>query len=173
MNEVLKAIETRRSIRRFKEEQIKDEELETVLKAGTWAPTGMGKQDPYIVAVQNKEQLEHLSKLNHKFLGHGNDPYYGAPTHIYVFAPKNEPNNVKDGTLVLGTMMLAAHSIGLASCWINRVDKMAETDEMQSLMKQWGLPDGLMGVGSLAIGYAASEPHSVPKRKDDYYRIMK
>lgn len=173
MNEVLKAIETRRAIRRFKEEQIKDGELETVLKAGTWAPTGMGKQDPYIVAVQDKEQLLRLSKLNQSFWGHNVDPYYGAPTQIYVFAPKNEPNNVKDGTLVLGTMMLAAHSIGLATCWINRVDKMAETEEMQNLMKQWGLPDGLMGVGSLAIGYAASEPHSAPKRKEDYYRIIK
>lgn len=172
-NEVLKAIETRRSIRRFTNEQVSDDELETVLKAGTWAPTGMGKQDPFIVAVQDKEQLAQLSSLNAKFLGHGSDPYYGAPTHIYVFAPRDEPNNVKDGSLVLGTMMLAAHSIGLATCWINRVDKMAETDEMQSLMKKWGLPEGLMGVGSLAIGHAAAQPHSVPKRKEGYYRIIK
>lgn len=173
MNEVLKAIETRRSIRRFKEEQVNDGELETVLKAGTWAPTGMGKQSPYIVAVQDKEQLARLSELNSRFLGHGADPYYGAPTHIYVFAPKDNPNNVKDGSLVLGTMMLAAHSIGLATCWINRVDKMAETAEMQSLMRQWGLPEGLMGVGSLAIGYAAAEPRPAPRRKDGYYRVVR
>lgn len=69
--------------------------------------------------------------------------------------------------------MLAAHSIGLASCWINRVDKMAERENIQALMKEWGLPEGLMGVGSLALGYASAHPHTVKPRKEDYFRIIK
>lgn len=172
-NEVLKNIRERRSVRRFKQEQISDEELTTVLEAGTWAPTGMGSQAPFIVAVQNEAQRAMLSKMNAEIMGTTSDPFYGAPTHIYVFAPKDNANNVKDGSLILGTMMLAAHSIGLGSCWINRVDKMVTYPEMQQLMNEWGLPDGLMGVGSLAIGYPDGTPHAPKPRKDGYFRVIK
>lgn len=173
MNEVLQAIKERRSIRRFKAEQVKDEELNTVLEAGTWAPTGHGSQDPWIVAVQNPEQRALLSKANAEIMGTTSDPFYGAPTQVYVFASKDNENNVKDGSLVLGTMMLAAHSIGLGSCWINRVDKMSERDDVKALMKEWGLPDGLVGIGSLALGYAAAEPHAPKPRKEGYSRVIK
>ncbi len=172
-NEVLKAIKERRSIRRFKPEQITDEELKTILEAGTWAPTGKGTQAPYIVAVQNKEQRDILAELNGEIMGVTSDPYYGAPTLVLVFAPADNSNNIKDGSLILGNMMLAAHSIGLASCWINRVDKMAERENIQALMKEWGLPEGLVGIGSLALGYASAHPHTVKPRKEDYYRIIK
>ena len=100
MNEVLQAIKERRSIRRFKAEQVKDEELNTVLEAGTWAPTGHGSQDPWIVAVQNSEQRATLSKANAEIMGTTSDPFYGAPTQVYVFASKDNENNVKDGSLV-------------------------------------------------------------------------
>ena len=173
MNEVLQAIKERRSVRRFKADQVSDEELHVVLEAGTWAPTGYGKQDPWIVAVQNPEQRALLSKANAEIMGVTSDPYYGAPTQVYVFASKDNGNNIKDGSLVLGTMMLAAHAVGLASCWINRVDKMAEREDVQALMKEWGLPEGLVGVGSLALGYASAQPSAVKPRKEGYYHVIK
>ncbi len=137
-NEVLKAIRERRSIRRFKPEQITDEELTAVLEAGTWAATGHGTQAPFIVAVQNPAQRDFLASLNAEIFGIDSDPYYGAPTLVLVFAPKDNDNNYRDGSLVLGNMMLAAHSIGLASCWINRVDRMSEREQCQQLMREWG-----------------------------------
>lgn len=170
---MLKAIKKRRSIRRFKKEQVSDELLNTVLEAGTWAPTGMGTQDPFIVAVQDERQKAVLSRINAEIMGAKSDPFYGAPTQVYVFAPASNPNNVKDGSLILGAMMLAAHSIGLGSCWINRVDKMVDYDEVKDLMKSWHLPDGLMGVGSLALGYPDGEPHAAKPRKKDYARVIK
>ena len=136
-NQVLQAIRERRSIRRFKPEQITDEELETVLKAGTWAPTGMGTQAPFIVAVQDEELRHRLEAINAEIMGVTSNPYYDAPTMVLVFAPKDNYNHERDGSLVLGNMMLAAHSIGLASCWINRVDKMFERDDCQRLLKEW------------------------------------
>lgn len=172
-NEVLKAIRERRSIRRFKPEQVTDEELNTILEAGTWAPTGHGSQDPWIVAVQNEALRKRLTQLNAQMMGVSSDPYYGAPTLVLVFASKDNENNYRDGSLVLGNMMLAAHSIGLASCWINREDKMFETAEGKQIMKELNLPDGLMGVGALSLGYAASQPHTVKPRKEEYYRIVK
>lgn len=172
-NEVLKCIRERRSIRRFKPDAVDDDALKAVLKAGTWAPTGKGTQDPWIVAVENKEQIATLSKINAEIMGNSSDPYYGAPVIVLVFASKDNVNNFRDGSLVLGNMMLAAHSVGLASCWINRVDKMSERDDVKEMMRSWGLPDGLVGIGSLALGYASSHPHTIKDRKKDYYRIIK
>lgn len=172
-NEVLKAIKERRSIRRYKADQITDEELKTVLEAGTWAATGHGSQEPFIIAVQNPETCAQLRQMNAKAMGVESDPYYGAPTIVIVLAREDDPNNVKDGSLILGNMMLAAHSIGLSSCWINREDIMFATEEGKKLMKAWNLPEGLMGVGALSLGYASAHPHTVKPRKEDYYRIIK
>ena len=139
-NEVLKAIKERRGIRRFKADQITDEELKTVLEAGTWAATGHGTQEPFIIAVQNPEVCAQLRKMNADIMGVESDPY---------------------------------HSIGLSSCWINREDGMFASEEGKKLMKDWKLPEGLMGVGALALGYASAHPHTVKPRKEDYYRIIK
>lgn len=172
-NEVLKAIKERRSIRKYKADQITEDELTAVLEAGTWAATGHGTQEPYIIAVQNPETCDKLRKMNAEVMGVDSDPFYGSPTIVIVLADANNQNNVKDGSLVLGNMMLAAHSIGLASCWINREDVMFASEEGKQLMKEWNLPEGLMGVGALSLGYAASHPHTVKPRKEDYYRIIK
>lgn len=172
-NDVLKAIRERRSIRRYTDEQIKDVELQAVLEAGTWAATGHGTQDPWIVAVQKADTLAQLRKMNAEIMGVTSDPYYGAPTIVLVFASKDNANNERDASLVLGNMMLAAHSVGLSSCWINREDAMFDTPEGAALMNEFGLPEGLKGIGALSLGYAASHPHSVKPRKENYYRIIK
>ena len=174
-NEILKALRERRSVRQFKPEQITDDELKAVLEAGSFAPTAMGQQDPWIVAVQNSEIVAQLVRMNAKELGMDGNPYYGAPTIVLVFGsrPEQWPNAVYDGSLVLGNMMNAAHAIGLGSCWIHREREMFNTEEGKELMRQFGLPDGLMGIGSIALGYAATEPMAPKARKDNYYRIVK
>ena len=174
-NEVLKALRARRSVRAYRPEQIKDEELKAVLEAGTYAPTGMGWQEPWIVAVQDPEIIAQLVRMNAKAMGTTGNPYYGAPTIVLVFASPVDkvPFSVCDGSLVLGNMMLAAYSIGLGSCWIHREREMFETDEGKALMKKFGLPDGLVGIGSIALGYAAVPLTPAKPRKADYYRIVK
>jgi nitroreductase len=174
-NAVLQALRTRRSIRSYKPEQITDEELQAVLEAGTWAPTAMGFQDPWIVAVQNPALLEKISRMNREVWGRDIDPFYGAPTYVLVFAsdPEKWKNGVPDGSLVLGNMMLAAHAIGLGSCWINREREMFATPEGRALMAELGLPEGLIGVGALALGYPAAPPREPKPRKENYYRVVK
>ena len=174
-NAVLQALRTRRSIRSYKPEQITDEELKAVLEAGTWAPTAMGFQDPWIVAVQNPALLEKISRMNREVWGRDIDPFYGAPTYVLVFAsdPEKWKNGVPDGSLVLGNMMLAAHAIGLGSCWINREREMFATDEGTALMRELGLPEGLIGIGALSLGYPAAPPKDPKPRKENYYRIVK
>ena len=174
-NPIITALKTRRSIRRYKPEQITDEELKTVLEAGTWAPTGMGYQDPWIIAIQNPALMERISRMNREIWGRDIDPFYGAPTYVLVFGsdPQKWANSVYDGALVLGNMMNAAHAIGLGSCWINREREMFSSEEGKALMKELGLPEGLVGIGSLALGYPASFPPTVKPRKENYYRIIK
>ena len=174
-NPILDALKERRSIRQYKAEQIRDEELLAVLEAGTYAPTAKGLQDPWIVAVQNPELLRRISEMNRAVWGKDIDPFYGAPTYVLVFASKPEvwANGICDAALVLGNMMNAAHAIGLGSCWINREREMFATPEGEALMKELGLPEGLMGVGALSLGYPA-QPGKEPKpRKENYYRIIK
>ena len=157
-NDFIKLINTRRSCRKYKTQQVDDQLLEEVLKAGTYAPTGHGAT---------------LTKMNAKVMGVTSDPYYGAPTIVLVFTPDNYANAFQDGSCVLENMMLAAHALGLASCWINREHEMFMTDEGKELMKQWGLPDGLIGIGALSLGYADAEPKEPKPRKEDYYRVIR
>ncbi len=170
--EVLTAIKTRRSCRRYGKEQVKDEDLKAVLEAGTYAPTAKGMQDPYIVAVQNEADLKQLATMNAAVMGTSANPYYDAPTYILVFATDGGHNALQDGSCVLENMMLAAHAVGLATCWINREREMFETPEGKALMAKWGLPEGLMGVGALSIGYAEGPIKAPKERKEGYYRIV-
>jgi nitroreductase len=172
-NEVLKAIRERRSIRRYLPDQIKDEELKAVLEAGTWAPTGKGTQDPIIIAVQDPEICKVLRRLNAEVWGRTDfDPYYGAPTIILVFSRAENPNCVKDGSLVIGNILLAAHSIGLGACWINRCQEMFESEEGKALAPRLGIPVGYEGVGSVSLGYIEHAAPAPRPRKADYYKIV-
>ena len=111
--------------------------------------------------------------MNAQIMGVTFNPYYDAPTYVLVFAPADAHNPIQDGSCILENMMLAAHAIGLGSCWIHREREMFDSEEGKRLMKDWGLPDGLMGIGALALGYPAEAPAQAKPRKEDYYRIIK
>ena len=169
----LDIIRTRRSCRSYKQQQITDEQLNVVLEAGTYAPTSRGLQSPFIVAIQNKDLLKQLAEMNAEVMGATTNPYYDAPTYILVFVPDGFANGVYDAALVLENMMLAAHAQGLGSCWIHREREMFATEEGKELMKQWGLPDGLVGIGALALGYPEGEPAPAKPRKEGYTRVIR
>ena len=172
-NKFLELIKTRRSCRHYRAEQIADSELNAVLEAGTYAPTGHGLQDPVIVAVQDEAIKARLARLNAQIMGVDSNPYYDAPTYVLVFASADNPNAVQDGSCVLENLMLAAHALGLGSCWINREREMFATDEGRALMQELGLKPGLVGVGAIALGYPSREPRPAKPRKDDWIRIVK
>ena len=171
--ETLKAIASRFSCRKFVKGTMKEEDKRAILEAGTYAPTGMGLQSPFIVAVQNGELKSQLERMNAAVRGVAGNPYYDAPTYILVFSSADCPFAVQDGSCVLENMMLAAHALGLGSCWINREREMFATDEGKRLMKEWGLPDGLIGIGAISVGYPAAEPAAPKPRKSDYIRILR
>lgn len=158
----------RRSIRKYKEEQISDELLDAVVEAGTYAPTAMGTQSPLIVAVQNKEDIELMSKLNAQTVGLESDPFYGAPTVIVVFADSTMGYSVKDATLVMGNLLNAAFANDLASCWIDRAKETFELEEGKALMKKWGVDEKYVGVGNCILGYPNCGPRTAKPRKENY-----
>ncbi|MCL2566195.1 MAG: nitroreductase family protein [Defluviitaleaceae bacterium] len=174
--EAVEVLKNRRSIRKYKTEQIKPEELDLVLELGTYAPTSRGLQCPKIVAVQDAPTIAQLSKMNAKILAEItgrelsdiDDPYFGAPTIVLVFAPGAERTRVEDGSAVMTQLCLGAYAVGLGSCWVNRERQMFELEEGKELMKKWGLDEDYIGIGGLSLGYADCE-HPEPKaRKDDY-----
>lgn len=167
MNETLKTLLGRRSIRKFKKEQIKDEELNLVLEAGMYAPSAANQQSALFVVVQNKEMLKKITQMNSAVMGKDIDTYYGAPTVILVLADKRKAAPVEDASLAIGNMFNAAASLGLGSCWIHREKQMFETAEGASLLKEWGIDENYIGVGSCILGYPDCEqPKAAPRKKD-------
>lgn len=169
MKETLSDIKTRRSCRKYLPEQIKNEELEAVLEAGTFAPTGHGTQSPKMVVVQEPGLLSVLSEINGRVMNAKHDPFYGAPTAVLVFMDKTAPTAMQDATLVMGNLMLAAHALGLGSCWINRCREMFELPEGRAIRDKWGLDEKYIGLGICILGYEAPNGTAPAKaRKADY-----
>ncbi|MCD8015788.1 MAG: nitroreductase [Lachnospiraceae bacterium] len=172
MNEVLKCLKERRSVRKYKTEQIKDSELEQILEAGTYAPTGMGAQSPIIVVVQDAETIAKLSKMNAAIMGISADPFYGAPTVVVVLADRSRGTFVEDGALVIGNMMNAAFSIGVDSCWIHRAKEVFDSEEGKALLKEWGIEGDYQGVGHCILGYRDGDlPQAKPRKENYIYRV--
>lgn len=162
---------TRRSVRKYTDRQVEDEKLDKVLTAGLYAPTGMNNQAPILVAVRDKATRDQLSKMNAAVMGASGDPFYGAPCVIVVLTDPERMTWVEDGSLVLGNLMNAAHSLGLGSCWIHRAKECFDTPEGKALLKKWGVPENYRGVGNCILGYAAEEPTTKPRKEGRIIKI--
>ena len=172
MNETIKTLKERRSIRKYKENQISDEELNQILEAGEYAPTGRGAQSPIMVVVQDKELIKELSKINAEIMGITSDPFYGAPTVVIVLADKTRHTYKEDGSLVMGNLMNAAHSLGVDSCWINRAKEVFESERGKELLNDWGIEGDYEGIGHCILGYRDCEyPKAAPRKTNYVIRI--
>lgn len=169
----LEALTTRRSCRSYLPDPVPADLIDQILEAGTFAPTGMGRQSPIIVAVTNKEVRDELSRLNAAVMGGEDDPFYGAPAVLVVLARKDVGTHVYDGSLVMGNMLNAAHELGLGSCWIHRAKEEFETAEGRAILSRLGIDaDEYEGIGNCIVGYAAAPVLEAAPRKADYiYRI--
>ena len=169
MNETLKVLKERRSIRRYKAEQIRDEELNAILEAGTWAACGKGIQHCLMVVVQDPETIAYMSRLNAEIQGNPDvDPFYGAPTVVVVLGDGEKANWLQDGSLVMGNLMTAAAALGVGSCWINRAMELFDRPEGKALLKKWGLPETYRGIGNCILGYADGEAPAPKPRRDGW-----
>ena len=168
MNETLDNLKTRRSIRFFLPKQVEKDILDLVLEAGTYAPTGGGKQTPVIIAVQDEATVRQLSRMNAAVNGNKNDPYYGAPTVLVVLAERSRGTYLLDGAAVITTLLNAAHAVGLGSCWIHRAKEMFESDAGKALLREWGIEGDYEGIGQVILGYPAGAAPEPAPRKENY-----
>lgn len=167
MHELLK---NRRSIRKYTSQQVSDELLDAVLEAGLYAASGMNTQNTVMVAVRDQETRDQLSRMNAAVMGTDSDPFYGAPCVVVVLVDPERYTCVEDGSLVMGNLMQAAYEAGLGSCWIHRAQQMFDSAEGKALLKKWGLPENLRGVGNCILGYPDETPAPKPRREG---RIVK
>ena len=172
MNEVIEMMKTRRSIRKFKPDALPDEIIEQIAEAGTYAATGKNLQSPTIIAVTNKQLRDRISEMNRKIGGwqEGFDQFYGAPAMLIVLADKNVPTAVYDGSLVMGNLMLAAHSLGVGSIWIHRAKEEFESEDGKAILAELGITGDHVGIGHCALGYIdGEEPKAAPRKENWVY----
>ena len=171
-NKVMETLLERRSVRKYQAKEVPEELIEEVLKAGAYAPSGMGKQPVIAVVVTKKEVRDRLSRLNAAVMGADIDPFYGAPAVIVVLADRSSMTYLYDGSLAMGNMMNAAHALGLGSCWIHRAKEVMATDEGQALLKELGVEGDYEGIGNLILGYPEGElPQARPRKEEFAYWV--
>ena len=173
MNETMQNILTRRSIRQYKPDPVPRELIDQVVLAGTYAPTARGMQSPIILAITDKEIRDRLARANAEFTDkEGEDPFHGAPVVLVVLADKSKPNHVYDGSLVMANLMLAAHALGLGSCWIHRAREEFQQPEWQELLRSLGVEGEYEGIGHCILGYPdGPEPEAAPRKENYVYYI--
>lgn len=171
MNEVIKNIVERRSIKKYKNIPVEESLINEIAMAGTYAPSGMNRQSPIILAVTNHEVRDTIASINAKIMGVDRDPFYGAPVVLVVLADKNSPTRVYDGSLVMENMMLAAHSLGLGSCWIHRAKETFETEEGKEILKNLGIEGEYEGIANCILGYPGEVKEASPRKENYIYKI--
>ena len=161
-------LKTRRSCRAYLPKQVDQDVLKEILEAGTYAPTGKGLMSPKMVVVQDPEMIRAISRMNAAIMGTENDPFYGAPTLVIVFADASVPTYVEDGSLVMGNLMLAAHALGIGSCWIHRAKEEFERPEGLEILKSLGISGEYEGIGHCVLGYVKGDYPKTLARKENW-----
>lgn len=187
MNAVIENILSRRSVRAYQNRKVSKENLDAILLAGSYAPSGMGLQAWRFTVIVGEAAMAkvngairrtllemtldenapaHLALLVERAQQEDADLLYGAPAYVIASAPRENANSKADCALALGNMMLAAHSLGLGSCWLNQLPGNTKGRHIRALLAELGVPDNHDAFGSIAIGYAAGEPQTAAERRD-------
>ena len=173
MNEVIQCLVERRSCKKYLPKQVDEAALQEILLAGTYAPSGKNRQAAKILVLQKPEDIAAVERLNAAVLGNPDGrPFYGAPTVLVVLANPEVNTAVEDGSLVMGNLMNAAHSLGVASCWIHRAREVFDSEEGRALLRKWGVTGEYIGVGHCILGYPDGEkPEAKPVRDGRVFKI--
>jgi nitroreductase len=164
VNQVIENIKQRRSCRDFKKNDISEKDLELILEAGLYAPSGMNRQDCVFTVLQGKN-LERLGiAVREAFkLGEGCEKrdveddyicYHNAPALILVSGDRNNMNSNSDCACAIQNIFLSAASLGLSSCWINQPRNTTDAPQVRALYDEFGIPKNHIVYGSAALGYA-------------------
>lgn len=177
MNETLKVISQRRSIRRYKAEQIADSELQQILDSALSAPNAMNRQKWHFTVIQNKDVLDRASDIiRENIINSGFEPlagmakapgyhtFYNAPTVILISGEKGLPFIELDCGVAAQNILLAAGSLNIGSCFIASSSFIFASEKGNELKKELGIPEGYDHVCTVALGYKDGETPAAPPR---------
>lgn len=168
MNETINLMKTRRSMKNYNDRKIADRDLDIILEAGTFAASGHNAQAALMVVFKDKKTVALLSRLNAATRNTNHDPFYGAQTVVAVLADSTIYTHVEDGSLVMGNLMLAAHSLKIGSCWIHRAKQTFEFPEGRAILRKMNIDDKYVGVAFCILGYSDKQDPVAPPRKEHY-----
>ncbi|MDF2568117.1 MAG: nitroreductase [Oscillospiraceae bacterium] len=194
MNDTIKTILNRRSIRKFKQEQIRDEELNAILEAGMYAPSGGNCQYTNLTVIQNRRILDELKAIVQNEFSKmeitdgmyksivsaikaakkgGYDYDYNAPTFIIVSNKREHRNAMADSCAAIENILLAAASIGLGTCWINQLRWLSDNENVIKFLETIGIDSTQKVCGCISVGYPDQPNPKAAPRREDIVRIIK
>ena len=164
MNEVTKNILTRRSIRAFLNREIPKEELEQIVQAGLYAPSGHNYQTWRFTVVTDRKEIQRLAKIIGEKLGREHYDMYNPQVLLVPSNERENPHGMEDNACALENIFLAAHSFGIGSVWINQLRDICEEEEVRDILTDWGIPENHQVFGMAALGYGKTEPEQKVKK---------
>lgn len=178
MNSVIEAIKNRRAIRQYFPDQIKDDELDTILEAGMYAPSALNEQSWHFTVIQSKDAISDLNKaakeaakelsqneaIKQLAFDENADIFYGAPTVIVVSGEENAMTPLIDCVAATENMLIAAKSLNIGSCWNGIATFIFNKEEGAEYAKKLGIPKGYKPYYAVTMGYTDSKPEAAPRR---------
>ena len=155
MNEVIKNILERRSVRKFSDKQIPDEELDLIIKAGLYAPSAMNKQTWKFTVLTKPDDIQELAKVISKYIDREGYDMYKPALLIIPSNSKDAKFGRDDNACALENIFLAACSLGIGSVWINQLNGICDEPEIRALLDKYGIPADHVVYGMAALGYSA------------------
>ncbi len=185
-NETIKSIMERRSTRAYEPEQIKDEELQTIIECGLWAPSAMNLQSWHFTVIQNADLIDWMNeqvrpklppeateRMKGRFNGRDDfSIFYGAPTLILVSGDSANGSAASDCGFATENMCLAAHSLGIGSCIVGLATLVFDDENAAEYIEELGVPSGYKPFYAIALGYPAMEMPK-PARVDGKVNYIK
>ncbi len=171
MNHVLENIITRRSIRSFTDQPVKQEDLDQIIKAASYAPSGMNRQSWHFTVLRNKEKIRQLYELMGKNLGNQNYNFYNAQVMILVSNERDNGNSMADCACAMQNIFLMSHELGIGSVWINQLKALQDVAEVKALLASFGVPAHHIVYSMAALGYTETHPEARPRKEGTYHFV--
>lgn len=179
--DVITALKTRRSVRKFTTDMLTDSQIETIIHAGQIAPSSRNTQARFFAVFKGYQAIETLlkntreatarlpkSRYTETLLNPAYSLTYGTPVFIMVFGNPLETHCPDmDCACSLQNMLLAAHGMGIASCWINQLCFVHEDKSFRDYMTSLGIPTDYACYCSAAFGRYDGTYPAAPRLRSD------
>ncbi len=167
MNEVIKALLERRSIRSFTDRKIERSDLETIVKTAYYAPSAMNRQTWHFTVVQNQDSIKMLAEVLRKQLGRDKYNFYCPNALIICSNIRDSVHAVEDCAVAMENIMVAAHSLGIGSVWINQFKNICDEPPVRQALREVGVPDDNLVWGTAALGYADDKEQKISVKNEN------